>query len=275
MHLATNTAVRMTRDATFNMMGKAEEQGAKALMSMFDDGEEQDERNEKNYCFVHVQVVSCTGITLPEGAEQLDLFGSVSDGNKRFLTATHEKTLEAKFNESCTFYPGTYKDILDCKMEIQVRDANFLARGAVDDVLGEGSISFFEEAKPGTHFTKTVELFENSMLEDMLESSILGRAAADLAENLGADVDKKKTGATVTLDIYIGGADLNSELSSLRLIAAANVLKRPIFLHTNEEEEYKHGLGYFGSTGLFPPLRLKSGKYFKSPIPLAWRDPGW
>jgi hypothetical protein len=86
----------------------------------------------------------------------------------------------------------------------------------------------------------------------------------------------KKQTSTVTLDIYVG-CDIQSEKASLRMLAAANVIKRPIYVCPPDEDKAMHGLGYFAALGLFPPMRditPSSHNYNNSPIAVGWRDIG-
>jgi hypothetical protein len=248
-----------------------------AIMDFMDDKDDT-KGNTRSMCFVYVHVVECTGLTVPDnvlGVEEMDPFCTLEFGDNTFKTRTHEMTQEnisdgscapIRFNQCCMFNIGQYTDLMDLKIEVQIRDEKFLERGAVDEVLGEADISLFE-AHPGAHCRKTYELREHSMLEDMLENSIIGKV-------MGSDVvENKLTGAKVTLDFYIG-TDVEAEKTSLRLLAAANAIRRPVFTFGTSGGEAYHGVGYFGAVGLFPPLRLTGTKYYQSPIAIGWKDEG-
>jgi hypothetical protein len=212
-------------------------------------------------CYVHVHVVECAGIPLPKGVEHVGPCCIVSDGKTHFETLPQKQTLAPKFNECCTFFMSSYSMLMDTDLRVQI--------GAASSLIGEASISFFEKSKPGAYFRETYDLYAEG------DSLAGGLTAASLAGAVsGVAAERKKTGGTVTLDIYIG-ADMEAEKTSIRMLAAATVLKRPIFVCSPDADNKHHGEGFFGATGLFPPLRVADKTYYKSPIGVGWRDQGW
>jgi hypothetical protein len=271
-HIAAGTGIKMSAEHD-NVIVEFAQEGVNNVLDFLADkvAVPEDTANKRHLCFVHVFVEKVVDLELPTGASHIDPFVAVSLGEhgtptyQSYRTVAQKDTLEPTYNAYCTFVVDKYQDLMNLTLGVRVSDENFLERGALQPQLGAAQISLFQYAKPGSHFQKKLGLDAPTLMGGMLLGSIAGDLGAGGPQ--GAVKDAK-----VHIDIYIG-SDTEAEKSSLRMLAAANVIKRPVFSVATETDKDKHGLGYFAALGLFPPLRdITPNKYNQSPVAVGWRD---
>jgi hypothetical protein len=265
-HIGAGTGTKMTTENDHVLVEFAAK-GVSDALTFLDDEVPMGPGDNRHMCFVHVFVEKVTGLELPAGASHIAPFVAVSLGEhgtsqyQSYRTVTQKNTLEPEYNSYCTFEVEKYQDLMQLNLAVRVSDDDYLQRGAAQPLMGAAHISLFQYAKPGSHF---------KIKPGLEESSVMGRVFGSLAaagEGYEAEMD-----AQVHLDIYVG-CDVEAEKTSLRMLAAANVIKRPVFSVAIEADKEKHGLGYFAALGLFPPLRdITPDNYNQSPLAVGWRD---
>jgi hypothetical protein len=186
-HFAAGTGNRMTSTKSVMDFGT---EALSAAMNMFDDenfeeevggsrkkkkkkkgaGHEQEDvqkKKKRHLCFVHVFVVGCEGLTLPEGAERIDPYCTITLGNQSFKTDTEKYELNPKYNSCCTFEVDSYQELMKKQLEVQISDEAYLERGKAllsgslpSEILSEGKLALFQCAKPGSRLRMKVELEE-------------------------------------------------------------------------------------------------------------------